>query len=216
MQLAHGIFTAFLLVGTCYIVSIQAQTQGQITCGCSPSFCNSTVLNRLTGNVTCGERIEYLMNAENFTELDACLSVTEFYPDICGPLCHPEKCRPQVPDYCGCFSCTDAQLDLLAGNFTCRERIRSVQEATSVTEEEACRMVSNQFIFECGGLCHPDKCDGKDAEFCGCNECAREDLNQSAGDDSTTCWDRIHSVLLENGDLPEQAACEFVAEQFPR
>lgn len=216
MKLLHGFFTTLLFVSNPYIVSIQGQAQGQITCGCSPSYCNSTVLNRLTGNVTCVERIEYLMNIENKNQITACTEVAEAFPDVCGPLCHPVKCRLEEPNYCGCFSCTEAELDRVAGNFTCRERIRALQLEESLSEEQACQAVSEQFILECGGQCNPLKCDDKNPEFCGCEACTREALERPTGDGSTTCWDRILAALQENDGLPEQSACELVAEQFPR
>ena len=212
-----------LLGNNPYIASVHGQSQGQITCGCSPNVCNSTVLNRLTGNVTCVERIEYLMNIENKNQIDSCTEVADAFPDVCGPLCHPVKCRPQEPDYCGCHSCTDAELDRLADDFSCRQRIRSLQAEEGFSEQQACRAVSDRYILECGGQCHPDKCDGKNAEFCGCQDCTRDILRQvttSSDNDgsttTTTCWDRILAARQENAGLSEQAACELVAEQYPR
>ena len=47
----------------------------QIRCGCDR--CDDSVLNSLAGGVPCIERIDYLVNQENFTERDACLDVVE-------------------------------------------------------------------------------------------------------------------------------------------
>lgn len=158
------------------------------------------------------------MNIELKDQIESCTEVAEAFPDVCGPLCHPVKCRAEEPDYCGCNSCTDAELDQMAGNFNCRQRIRALQAEEGLTEIEACREVSDTYIAECGGQCHPDKCDGRrEAEFCGCRDCTVDVLNQLAGNDGiTTCADRIVAARQENSGLTEQAACELVAEQYPR
>lgn len=62
-----------------------------LKCGCET--CTNKVWEKMAGDHTCGDRIEWLVNsAQSLLELDACRKVSDEFPSICGPSCHPEKC----------------------------------------------------------------------------------------------------------------------------
>lgn len=204
-----------LLLGSSFVLrTIRAQ---ETRCFCAR--CNDDILNSLAEGVPCVERIDYLIGLanEDYTERDACIEVSEDHPDVCGPQCHPIKCQEDEPDYCGCFSCDDEALDLIADGPSCRSRIRAVQQERNFTEIDACQVVTEEFFLECGPACNPDKCDGKKPAHCGCNACDNATLLTIAPSptDFPTCYERIKSARQEFA-MTELAACEFVAENFPR
>ena len=69
------------------------------SCGCNTAerqSCTPEVLNRLAGQYTCGARINYLINSENYSELDACRKIGgEEFPCDCGP-CNPDTCTSDI------------------------------------------------------------------------------------------------------------------------
>jgi hypothetical protein len=99
------------------------------------------------------------------------------FGDVCGPNCDPNRCEGYIPPVpataaptvspaptstpkCGCDDCAEAY-DLVAGEFTCGERIEFLMNSGS-SEEAACRQVAGlDFPFLCGPSCDPDRCDEK-------------------------------------------------------
>ena len=190
--------------------------QDKTYCGCTD--CSAT-WNKDAGGATCGERIQQLQaqDAAIYDELNACLTISNFYPLVCGPSCHPQRCDGQGPKVCGCQTCTPEVLNRKAGNLTCRERI-SLQ-AVDDTERRACLSVTF-FHPECGPECNPHQCDGQPL-YCGCYDCTQEiwDKAVRAADDSatSTCGSRITFYeSLQGGELKHQPACRRVAQDFPR
>ena len=80
-------------------------------------------------------------------------------PNPTGAPVTPAPTDPMgVPLHCGCFDCTEAAWDTVAGGFTCGERIVFVIGMGS-TEDAACRLVAGvEFPDDCGA-CNPDTCD---------------------------------------------------------
>lgn len=208
-----------LLVLVCLVVppaSVVVVVTAQNNCGCPR--CVDAVLDALAGRNTCSERINFLRTPDGgeLTETAACELVSEQHPDVCGPACHPTKCQDDVPDYCGCFSCTDQELDRvigdIGGNETCRTKIRDAQRDQKLSEEEACLKVTSDFWVECGAACNPTKCDGKQPALCGCESCTETILQSKAGNFS--CLDRIQSVQTTS-NLTELEGCQRIADEFP-
>ena len=101
----------------------------------------------------------------------ACRFVSNEFPTICGPACHPDLCEatdpptlaPVVqPPKCGCESCTaEVWSHPAGGSYPCGDRIeyKMSQWGGNLSEEDACRFVSNEFPNnECGPFCNPDLC----------------------------------------------------------
>lgn len=65
-------------------------------CGC-PSQCNSSVLDLVAtddaGSFTCRDRIMWVMENLGQTQEDACASVSNEFPSICGQGCNPYSCN---------------------------------------------------------------------------------------------------------------------------
>uniref|UniRef100_A0A7S3PBR5 Uncharacterized protein n=1 Tax=Amphora coffeiformis TaxID=265554 RepID=A0A7S3PBR5_9STRA len=178
------------------------------------------------GGLTCGQRIRQLQDSAdaNYDEWNACLTISDLYPFICGPACHPQRCDGQGPAVCGCKACTADILARPAGNLTCGERIRRTAEG--VHERAACISVSF-FHPECGPECDPQKCDGQ-PEYCGCYDCTQEiwetavangggsSTTSDSSASTTTCgsWIAFYESL-QGGELKPQAACRKVAQDFP-
>lgn len=119
-----------------------------------------------------------------------------------------------LPEYCGCFECSD-HWDRDANLFTCGDRILYYTSPAggNFTVNDACRRVSVEYPYICGPGCHPEKCDGRGPDFCGCAECTLEMLGEDAG--GFTCAQRIASLRLPSGgNLTEEAACERITSQY--
>ena len=127
-------------------------------CGCG-DLCENvwdTVATASDGSYSCGERINWLQTAMGFDEAGACAKVSsEFTDGPCGPVCDPTKCN--APSRCGCTSCTKDVLDSNAGGFSCENRINWVTENKGVSEEDACKLVGDEYPSICG-MCHTDRC----------------------------------------------------------
>ena len=65
------------------------------------------------------------------------------------------------PKYCGCHDCTDEVWAAMAGAYPCGDRITYMKSewGGSLSDEEACAFVSNEFPSICGPYCDPSKCD---------------------------------------------------------
>lgn len=63
--------------------------QDGLTCG-QPTTCTAGVLSAMAGDVSCGDRIKWLMTTAGMSEVDACtvVALTEF-PGVCGA-CNPQ------------------------------------------------------------------------------------------------------------------------------
>ena len=127
----------------------------------------------MAGDYSCGARIEWLMNTQSLSELNACRQVSDEFPSICGPSCHPDQCditrspsevpsnspTIEIPSPCGCKACTDQILDTDAGGYSCRARIEWLQNVSGYTERDACIKVANEeFPGVCGPSCDPLRC----------------------------------------------------------
>jgi hypothetical protein len=63
---------------------------------------------------------------------------------------------------CGCKTCTDEILNIMAGDHSCGARINWLQSALSKSEEEACIQISgDEFGGVCGPMCDPNRCSGR-------------------------------------------------------
>lgn len=65
---------------------------------------------------------------------------------------------------CGCNQCTQDILDKFAGEHTCEDRIKWLQQIKGMSERAACKQVAGQeFPWDCGPYCDPDRCDAAPA-----------------------------------------------------
>mmetsp|Transcript_20603 Transcript_20603/g.50593 ORF Transcript_20603/g.50593 Transcript_20603/m.50593 type:complete len:1472 (+) Transcript_20603:229-4644(+) len=65
-------------------------------CGCHA--CTSDVYNADASGHSCGARMQWLVSHGYATnELEACGKVSDEFPSICGPKCHPAKCNDATP-----------------------------------------------------------------------------------------------------------------------
>ncbi|CAJ1930817.1 unnamed protein product [Cylindrotheca closterium] len=75
-------------------------------CGCTT--CTSDVYNADASGHSCGARMEWLVSHGYATnDLEACGIVSDEFPSICGPKCHPTKCEittPSPPENPSCES----------------------------------------------------------------------------------------------------------------
>ena len=145
-------------------------------CGCVS--CTNDVLTAMSGGFPCGDRIDWVVNNLGLGELDACRTVSNEFPAICGA-CHPDECQTDSPTQaptkapikaptkaptkeptkstCGCEQCTNNVLSAMAGDHSCKDRIDWLINVRQESELDACRTVSNEFPAICGA-CHPDEC----------------------------------------------------------
>ena len=183
-----------------------------LRCGCNE--CTTAILGNMTSDgFTCGDRISALIENEDYPEELACQEVSENYPDICGPYCHPYKCD-DWPSYCGCQDCTEQLWSFSvdgSNSSTCGTQIRNLQQTYGVSEEDACARISEQWPLQCGPSCHPAKCDNRAPPLCGCDDCTQAIWNIDAG--GFTCGERILSVMTTG--VTEQEACRPVSVEFP-
>ena len=122
---------------------------------CNCTDCTDDVLDlEPAEGGTCFERMKDRWTQLDVTEDRACQIVSEDFPRQCGPKCNPAKCDNRAPAYCSCNECTDFVLNLLAGDFSCFDRIKALRD-NGVDEEEACRQVSIDYPEICGPKCHP-------------------------------------------------------------
>lgn len=158
---------------------------------CECSTCDQTIWDSVTDsgtNITCGDRIEFVMGEGN-SELEACTRVAEEFPDICGA-CNPATCVDEGTDP------EDGDGDSMANNGT----IVDLPE-TNVTD------------IDDGNTTIPGNTDPEDDELvCGCVTCTWSVLETVIEGDAT-CVDRLN-FLLEQG-IEEQDACVSLSEQFP-
>ena len=142
------------------LIALQRSTQS-FKCTCES--CTDQALIVKAGNFTCGERILYLQEASSHlypSEEAACKRIANIeFPLECQP-CNPVTCNnPTVPSYyCSCPSCTVSIWSTMANGHTCGSRIQWIQTQEGLTEESACRRVSNEFPSICGPSCNPDVC----------------------------------------------------------
>jgi hypothetical protein len=181
-------------------------------CGC-PS-CNAEIWYTMAGTLTCGQRILNLQTEAggNLTEPEACNIVSDDFPFDCGPPCHSDRCREEAR-YCGCEDCTPEVWESAAGSFSCGERVRDIFYQENLSPDAACTSTAEDYPWECGGSCHPEKCDGQSPPLCGCAECTMEIWDSPAGS-NFTCGERITGLWQDEG-FTEQEACTAVARQFP-
>jgi len=206
-------------------------------CGCSD--CDSVALSAMSGEYSCGARIDWLQSAEGgyLSERDACIQVASVeFSNECA-ICDPTTCANRTPSavpssaptpeiHCGCRTCTDAVLDAIANGYTCRARINWLRDALGQGESAACELVSTEYPTICGPECDPRSCDdltsspssvpsAKPSDTpCGCSSCTEAALDTMAGDYS--CGARIDWKRSPGGgSLSEVDACEFVADEFP-
>ena len=125
---------------------------------CSCEECTDEILDLETSEgTTCFERMKDRWNVLDVSEDTACQIVSDDFPRVCGPYCHPAKCDNKAPAHCSCWECTESELDRVADGFTCFERMQALQNERDFNEDEACRAVSTSFPEVCGPKCHPGK-----------------------------------------------------------
>lgn len=137
---------------------------------CVCAACTSDVWNSEAGSFTCGQRIDFLASpqGESLRFVEACRFVAGEFPDVCGP-CNPDSCSAEngeeeeeaADNPCPfCDACTSDVLNQLAGAFSCGGRINYLltPEGGSLSNEEACQFVAEEFPDVCGPACHPNLC----------------------------------------------------------
>jgi beta-glucanase (GH16 family) len=77
------------------VVPAIASTSGGIV-NCTCASCKADTLQRLAGDYSCIDRMNYVMTSLGKTESDACAQVSNEFPSICGPQCDPSKCNLPV------------------------------------------------------------------------------------------------------------------------
>jgi hypothetical protein len=117
-----------------------------------PTTCTDQVKTTMAEGFSCRDRILWLMQNRGLSERGACTEVAvSEYPQECGG-CNPNVVFPDKDMYCNQPStCTDAVLDTIAENFTCRSRIDWLIENMEISHEEACFQIAVQeYPDECG------------------------------------------------------------------
>jgi len=66
-------------------------TPKTIDCGC-PNHCTAQDLDQIAGGFTCRARIQWLMDTNALSEGEACFTVSEEFPSICGKNCNLFYC----------------------------------------------------------------------------------------------------------------------------
>ena len=147
--------------------------QSEAPCGCSGC---STVWNTLAGGHSCGARIDWLKTTQGLDENNACIKIGESeFPSECGA-CNPNSCIQNAPTLsptaaqtspptpslnnapCGCSECRTTW-NLLAGEYSCGDRIEWLKRTQGLDENDACIIVGeSEYPSQCGG-CNPNACD---------------------------------------------------------
>ena len=117
---------------------------GGMHCGCMEcdyDAWHTLAADDISGEHTCGSRIEFLMFTGLLGEEEACLQVSNVeFPTQCGK-CNPVSCTKRPTPRCGCPSCNDVWDDI-ADSHSCGSRITFLQTSKlleqTLTEEEAC------------------------------------------------------------------------------
>lgn len=92
------------------------------------------------------------------------------------------------------------------------DRIRWVMDNLRYSEENACRLVADEYSSSCGQGCDPDTCGGGGGSMCSCSSCTASVLSQVA--DGHTCRDRIDWVVNNLG-YSQDDACRLAADEYP-
>jgi beta-glucanase (GH16 family) len=169
-------------------------TKREVSCGCSD--CDASTLGRMADGYSCRDRIEWLIDTDSNTEEEACFSVSNQFPNICGQ-CNPATCSRNCfcPGNCD-DSILDQQVTDIGGTYSCRDRIQWIMGTENVSHESACILVSEEFPSVCGQGCHSNSCNHSPTPVvvdCGCPACSDQTLNQVAAGHS--CRDRINWVM---------------------
>jgi hypothetical protein len=145
------------------VKNAKARDQDTTYCGCPE--CDEEAWALDADHFSCGARITWLLETESTTyptEQDACRLVAGIqYPEICGNKCNPDTCNPMPgPTRCGCPSCNEDALGVLADGYSCEARIDFLMKDTTTfpTEVDACREIAFEFPNECGPVCNPNTC----------------------------------------------------------
>jgi hypothetical protein len=176
-------FCLLLLSGLQIAISAATNKNPSSICGCQS--CSLSVWNTMAGDHSCGDRIQWLMDAQDFAASRACRTVagTDF-PQQCGA-CNPDTCATSRANgaksnsntganansnsnananpsaRCGCDTCQANALAADAGGYSCGDRIQYLVEQMSntyPTEQAACRQVAGvEFPTQCSP-CNPDQC----------------------------------------------------------
>lgn len=140
----------------------------EITCS-QPTLCTSDYLETLVEDHTCRSRIEWVINAEDLSENAACSKVAGEFDGCrnCNPLGQAyndldQEMEDMVSEEgtveLSCFqpaNCTPAVLDSMAGDFSCRDRIKFLMDAVGSSETSACRQVAKTEQPAVCGPCNP-------------------------------------------------------------
>ena len=157
-----------------------------------PDTCTQDVLDTDAGGATCEDRMNFLINTQGLSEVDACHQIASVeFPAECGA-CNPIDCNlPQA--------CTREVLNADAGGATCSDRIN-----WAFSETDACnRVASVEFPVECGP-CNPLDCNV--AGIC-------TDVILVTDASGSTCRDRIVFEITNSG-LDEMDACTQIAAAY--
>eukprot|EP00934_Nitzschia_sp_Nitz4_P000424 Nitzschia sp. Nitz4//scaffold236_size30323//4352//6175//NITZ4_007984-RA/size30323-processed-gene-0.20-mRNA-1//-1//CDS//3329543481//424//frame0 len=209
---------------------------------CYCEGCTSSALEQLAGGHTCGNRMSWLQDNLDFSEVEACRLVAAVeFPNECG-LCNPNTC--QVQQLCGDIpTCTVDVLETMACDdskgecFQCGERIKYLL-AMGFSNADACHRVTvEEFPSECG-MCSAASSVAQtepptsnptmeptpsptppSSQTCGTSTCTLAVLNTQACDATMggcyTCGDRIE-YMVSDLHYTETDACEVIASlQFP-
>ena len=131
-------------------------------CGCAD--CTSTMLDHVAsdsaGSFTCRQRMMWVLNNTDYSELQACAMVSRQFPDVCGNGCNPYTCDGKMATItdCGCGDACLTSLDQLADGISCRDRMVWIMEQFGSTENDACFQVSGEYTTICGQHCNPYTC----------------------------------------------------------
>ena len=134
-----------------------------------PDTCTNDIFNRVADGSTCKARMTWLMQAQSYSELDACSQVAGVeYPDICGP-CNPgstvedptpvDVSEPPSQDrLTDCHkpdTCTNDILNKVAGGATCKDRMTWLMQVQKYSELDACSQVAGVEYPDICGPCKP-------------------------------------------------------------
>mmetsp|Transcript_15332 Transcript_15332/g.20482 ORF Transcript_15332/g.20482 Transcript_15332/m.20482 type:complete len:569 (-) Transcript_15332:271-1977(-) len=180
-------------------------------CGCTS--CTQSILDTIAwdgaGGFSCLSRINWLMTTPEggyLQEYDACVRVSEEFPNDCGPSCNPLMCTSpstlpptvaptQRPSRSPTKSPTSNPTIAPTKSPT---KLPTIAPANSPTKAPTPSPVANPTPFPCG-----------------CESCTRSVLDADAG--GSSCYSRMDwlRTTSEGGYLSEYDACVRVSSEFP-
>jgi hypothetical protein len=157
-------------------------------CGCLD--CNSAIYASMADNHRCIDRIWFLIG-NGMTEEEACSQVSDEFPTICGPYCHPARCDGREEE----------DLEPIPVSATVPgEDLQPIPVSASVPQEDLQPIPVSATVPT------------SSATYCGCPLCTLSIWNRMVA--GYACGARI-DYLQHNEGTSTNVACSNVALQYP-